>query len=172
MNENILNLVPGDTTTLLSADSVETSEKESNEVHQISTEHLQTLNPANFPPAKLILKKGCIIMLLRNINPEKGLCNGTRLILSTLEYEYTFIITRKHFPVKLSFAMTINKSQGQSLANVGIDLRNPAFTLGQIYVALSRPTNPKGVHILHQSKSDSNPEDKFENVIYPKLLLT
>ncbi|KAG2234257.1 hypothetical protein INT48_002847 [Thamnidium elegans] len=191
LNEKVLNLMPGDTTTLLSSDSVETSEQENDEIQQISTEYLHTLNPANFPPAKLILKKGCIIMLLRNLGPEKGLCNGTRLIvkdilaytlivavmhdngsineqieiipriqLFTLEYEYPFILTRKQFPVKLIFAMTINKSQGHSLSNVGIDFRSPAFTHGQIYVALSRSINLKGIHILHQSKSDSNPEDK------------
>lgn len=142
-------------------------------------------------------------MLLRNLNPEKGLCNGTTLIikdilaytlivavmndnesineqieiipriqLSTLEYEYPFILTRKQFPIKLSFVTTINKSYRQSLANVGIDLRSPAFTHGQIDVALSRSTNLKGIHILHQPKSISNPEDKIENIIYPELFLT
>ncbi|KAI8085596.1 hypothetical protein BDF21DRAFT_306860, partial [Thamnidium elegans] len=51
LNEKVLNLMPGDTTTLLSSDSVETSEQENDEIQQISTEYLHTLNPANFPPA-------------------------------------------------------------------------------------------------------------------------
>lgn len=202
LNLKILSLMPGDTTVMLSADTVDTSNQENNELNRVSPEYLQTLNPSNFPPAKLNLKKGCIIMLLRNINPQKGLCNGTRLIvknilsytlivavihengseteqieiipriqISTLENEYPFILTRKQFPVKLSFAMTINKSQGQSLTNVGIDLRNPTFTHGQVYVALSRSTNLKGIHILHAPKTEGLSDDKIENIVYPELLL-
>ena len=75
----------------------------------------------------------------------KAVENGTeqteliaRITLNTMEDEYPFILSRTQFPVNLSFVMTINKSQGQSLANVGIDLRYPAFTHGQLYVALSR----------------------------------
>ncbi|KAG5578235.1 hypothetical protein H5410_058369 [Solanum commersonii] len=41
---------------------------------------LRTLNPTGLPPYKLTLKKNCPIMLLRNLNPCEGLCNGTRLI--------------------------------------------------------------------------------------------
>ncbi|KAG5631805.1 hypothetical protein H5410_003522, partial [Solanum commersonii] len=41
---------------------------------------LHTLNPTGLPPYKLTLKKNCPIMLLRNLNPCEGLCNGTRLI--------------------------------------------------------------------------------------------
>lgn len=140
-------------------------------------------------------------MLLRNLNPQRGLCNGTRLIikeigkyvlkvavinnggdeynqiefipritLSTLEDVYPFILTRKRFPVKLSFAMTINKSQGQSLTNVGIDLRYPVFTHGQLYVAFSRSTNLKGIHVLLQENIFN--EHSVDNIIYPELLLT
>jgi ATP-dependent exoDNAse (exonuclease V) alpha subunit len=35
--------------------------------------------------------------------------------------------------------MTINKAQGQTLHTVGVDLRSPVFSHGQLYVALSRP---------------------------------
>ncbi|XP_060178375.1 uncharacterized protein LOC132608360 [Lycium barbarum] len=41
---------------------------------------LHTLQPANLPPYRLTLKKNCPFILLRNLNPSKGLCNGTRLI--------------------------------------------------------------------------------------------
>jgi len=43
--------------------------------------------------------------------------------------------------VKIALAMTINKSQGQSVEHVGLDLRTPTFSLGQLYVALSRTTS-------------------------------
>jgi ATP-dependent exoDNAse (exonuclease V) alpha subunit len=39
--------------------------------------------------------------------------------------------------------MTINKSQGQSIVNVGIDVRTPVFSHGQLYVALSRCTSSR-----------------------------
>ena len=162
--------MPGEAVTLISADKADYSDEENtnNELYRVSNEYLQTLNPGNFPPAKLVLKVGCIVMLLRNLNPQKGLCNGTRLMikeigryilkvavvknsrpneeqieliprikLTTLEDDYPFVLVRKQFPIKLSFTMTINKSQGQSLTNVGIDLRIPPFTHGQLYVAFS-----------------------------------
>lgn len=44
--------------------------------------------------------------------------------------------------------MTINKSQGQSLNTVGIDLRYPVFAHGQNYVAFSRLTNYKNITVL------------------------
>ena len=43
------------------------------------TEFLNSLNISGMPPHELNLKIGLPIMLLRNINPNAGLCNGTRL---------------------------------------------------------------------------------------------
>ena len=135
------------------------------------------------------------VMLLRNINPEKGLCNGTRLkihrigqyvllvsilgavdesrleliprfMLSTLEGQLSFILTRKQFPVKVCFAMTINKSQGQSLKVVGVDLRTSVFTHGHLYVALSRSTSSNGLTVLLPDNQQTT-----DNVVYPELLL-
>ncbi|EIE84496.1 hypothetical protein RO3G_09206 [Rhizopus delemar RA 99-880] len=161
------------------------------------TEYLQTLNPHGLPPSVLELKVGMPVMILRNINVEKGLCNGTRVTvlgigeflskvklpgvdgrvevvphftLSTLENEYPFTLTRKQFPVRPSFAMTINKSQGQSLKIVGVDLRLPVFTHGQLYVALSRVTSVSGLSVLLDKKKGVN-STKTENIVYPEILL-
>ncbi|XP_023733515.1 uncharacterized protein LOC111881349 [Lactuca sativa] len=43
-------------------------------------EFLNSLNVSGLPPHYLRLKVGCPIILLRNIDPSNGLCNGTRLI--------------------------------------------------------------------------------------------
>ncbi|XP_073017964.1 uncharacterized protein [Primulina eburnea] len=42
-------------------------------------EFLNSLTPNGMPPHRLVLKNNCTIMLLRNIDPSDGLCNGTRM---------------------------------------------------------------------------------------------
>ena len=41
-------------------------------------EFLNTQQPANFPPHRLVLKEGAIVMFTRNIDQKAGICNGTR----------------------------------------------------------------------------------------------
>ena len=71
------------------------SYKSADEVCKASTDHLdqqnlyptEFLNSLNFqgmPPHELNLKKEPPVMLLRNVNPAQGLCNGTRLIITDL----------------------------------------------------------------------------------------
>ena len=43
-------------------------------------EFLRSLQILGLPPGDLRLKVGVLIILLRNLNPSKGLCNGTQLI--------------------------------------------------------------------------------------------
>ncbi|KAG2793974.1 hypothetical protein PC116_g27302 [Phytophthora cactorum] len=59
----------------LSTDSVEEDE----EVNFFEQEVLHTVNINGIPPNKLTLKKGAPIMMMRNLNPDLGQCNGTRL---------------------------------------------------------------------------------------------
>lgn len=55
---------------------------------------------------------------------------------------------RVQFPVRLAFAMTINKAQGQSMQICGLDLENQCFSHGQLYVACSRVGKPSDLFIL------------------------
>lgn len=54
---------------------------------------------------------------------------------------------RRQFPVKLAFAVTANKAQGQKQDTVGIFLPTPMFSHGQLYVAMSRATDAKNLKI-------------------------
>jgi hypothetical protein len=62
---------------------------------------------------------------------------------------FPFKFKRKQFPMRLSFAITVNKAQqGKTIPNVGIYLPEPVFSHSQLYVALSMSTARKNVKIL------------------------
>lgn len=84
-----------------------------------------------------------------------------RIPLIPSDYQIDF--KRLQFPVKLCYAMTINKAQGQTLKVAGVDLRNDCFSHGQLYVACSRVSSPDGLVILQ-------PESKTKNVVYREVL--
>ncbi|KAG5524474.1 hypothetical protein RHGRI_031215 [Rhododendron griersonianum] len=77
-------------------------------------------------------------------------------------------MTRSQFPVRLAYALTINKSQGLSVKFVGVDLRTPVFSHGQLYVALSRCTSFDCVSVL----LPNNELDSTTNIVYPEVLLS
>jgi len=67
----------------------------------------------------------------------------------------------------LAFAMTINKSQEQSVEHVGLDLRTSVFSHGQLYVALSRCTNGERIKMLF---SQEQRHTKTTNIVYSEIL--
>jgi ATP-dependent DNA helicase PIF1 len=83
--------------------------------------------------------------------------------------DIAFRLRRLQFPIRLSFAMTINKAQGQSLNYVGIDLRSDVFGHGQLYVALSRATSADNVRVVLDSSSYGQ-RRVTSNVVYPEVL--
>jgi ATP-dependent DNA helicase PIF1 len=170
--------VIGDEREYLSADSLDRSEVTDNNFYDVLTpEFLNSLHTSGLPNHKIKLKIGTPIMLLRNIDQTRGLCNGSRLIVTNLgqavlgakimsgthrgnvvflhrmdmspsQSPWPFKMNRRQFPIIVSYAMTINKSQGQSLDCVGLYLPKPVFSHGQLYVAISRVKTKKGLKIL------------------------
>ena len=76
LNDIVIDLIPGSGSLLRSADELGHSEN----LLRLNTEYLNSLSPTGFPPHCLRLKAGMPVMLLRNLNPRLGLCNGTKLI--------------------------------------------------------------------------------------------
>jgi hypothetical protein len=64
--------------------------------------------------------------------------------------------------------MTINKSQGQSVQHVGLDLRSSVFTHGQFYVAVSRVLSVHNIKAIWDPKL---PQAVTKNIVYPEILL-
>ena len=59
-----------------------------------------------------------------------------------------FAWVRQQFPLQLCFAMTINRSQGQTLrSRVGVVLTSGVWTHGMAYVALGRVTDPANLRV-------------------------
>ncbi|XP_047136706.1 uncharacterized protein LOC124813547 [Hydra vulgaris] len=86
INEEVLQCLPGEVKTYLSADQVETDNL--NERNNFPVEFLNSLIPSGMPPHSLKFKIGCIIMLLRNLDLKAGLCNGTRMKVCALQNNY------------------------------------------------------------------------------------
>eukprot|EP00794_Sanderia_malayensis_P002726 gene2726-biopygen2250 len=191
INKLILQRLRTPTHTYFSADKVLTDDRQ--EAHTYPVEFLNAQTPSGMPLHKLELKVGAIIILLRNLNPKKGVCNGTQLIVRHLKQHVLnadimtsahrgqqvmipkitmscskstlpFTFSPKQFPVRLAYCLTINKAQGQSLKYVGIYLPQPVFSHGQLYVAMSRAKSFDGIKVFIPDSK------KTKNVVYPEVL--
>ena len=153
------------------------------------------------PPHKLVLKKDVPVILLRNINPAEGLCNGTRLVikefyqntidaeiltgvnqgkriflprfkLSPSDIDLPFTLVKRQFLIKLSFAMTINKAQGQTIPIMGLYLPKSVFTHGQLYVALSRVQSKDNIKVLVKDGHKEGKEGVYtKNIVYKEIFI-
>src|SRR5258705_4748864 len=78
-------------------------------------------------------------------------------------YDLPFLFKRLQLPVRLAFAITINKSQGQSLKVTGLDLTYECFSHGQFYVGISRAMDPSKLYIVADENGETN------NVLYAQV---
>ncbi|CAA0806960.1 PIF1 helicase [Striga hermonthica] len=196
VNSKLVATFPGELVEYLSFDEVV------NPSHAAEYGDLITsLTSSGMPEHRVQLKVNAPVILLRNLDPTEGLCNGTRLVCKKMdknlihaqiavgdflgkdvfihripfeppeEEQYPVPYIRKQFLLRLCFAMTINKAQGQTLDHVGIYLREPVFSHGQLYVALSRAKKAASVKMLIQPPfGDGNLVNLTENIVYKEVL--
>jgi ATP-dependent DNA helicase PIF1 len=196
LNTKILGRFPGEERVFLSADKA--LDDSGKNIDSLPMEYLNGITVAGFPLHKTTLKVGAPVLLLRNLDPASGLCNGTRLLITRLggrviegriltgsrtgdvvfiprialtsesNVGLPFTLRRVQFPVRLAFGMTINKSQGQSLNHVGLYLITPVFTHGQLYVGLSRGTSCRNIRILLDN-SQAGRANQTLNITYDEI---
>ena len=159
-------------------------------------------------PHRLLLKKNVCVILLRSIHPTKGFCNGRRcllvdirnniLVLRPLESEnddrHIFVpripmectesrlgvpFMRRQYPILLAYYLTINRSQGQTLDVVGLELPTSVFMHGHTYVGCGRTGDPYGLHIYSNQEEFQDIRAQYlqdgvtyiKNEVWPELLL-
>lgn len=130
----------------------------------------------------LKLKVGCKVMLIKNVDLNKGLANGTMGVVTDLcednitvdfanngvhcikkedfEVDYdtnkNLVLLRKQFPLTLAYAITIHKSQGLTFDDAVIEISDyNRINCGQAYVALSRVKTKGGLFIIKNFPVDS-----------------
>ncbi|CAI6344694.1 unnamed protein product [Macrosiphum euphorbiae] len=185
LNCIIQSKIDGELRSYKSVDSV----TDENEATNYPSEFLNSLDVPGIPLHNLQLKMGSIIIMLRNLHHPK-LCNSTRLSVKKLmnnviqatiykgkfkgeevlipripiiPTNLPFQFKRIQFPVRLVLAMTINKSQGQSLEVCGINLEFSCFSHGQLYVDSSRVGKLSSLFVFA-------PENKTKNIVYHMAL--
>lgn len=91
-----------------------------------------------------------------------------------LTYGQGFSLMRTQFPLRLAYAMTMNKSQSQTLRRTLVDCTAPPFSHGHLYVASSRVRSAKDIRYYFDSNDENVNLHKcsvVQNVVYQTLLI-
>ena len=199
VNKTLIDSMPSDGKTFYSADKIiHEPGADDHSSSFITPEFMRSINSSSLSLGELNIKIGCPLILIRNLSPSRGLCNGSRMIviemsqrilhiclisgdhdgqlaliprialIPTSTPNFSFKFKRLQFPVHIAFTIRINKAQGQSVVYIGVDLRIPVFAHGQLYVTLSRVTAKQNIKILLPS---DNINSKTTNVVYEEALL-
>ena len=157
-----------------------------------ATEYLNTVNLSNLPPHELKLKidalSFCYAILVHLLDCAMehvfvssesvriveceildGKYAGNTIIIPRIPLSSSSIMNLSfefrwtQFPLRLAFAMTINKAQGQTLKNVELCLTESVFTYRQLYIALSRITNDANLRMIVPDIEEACQQGKIKN---------
>ena len=140
-------------------------------------EFLNDFEVSGLPSHELISKPQAVVILSRNLKQNEGLSNGTRLIIRKINNhviegeilsgkhkgniiflpristvlnidEAPFPFTRRQFPIRLAYCLTINKAQEQTINKVCVFIDTKLFSHGHFSTALSRVCNKNSIKIM------------------------
>jgi len=105
--------------------------------------------------------------------------SGVQVFLPTMKLQVSekagkkyIPLARRQFPARPAFAMTINKSQGQTLQYMGLYLPQPVFGHGQFYVSHSRVGARAACRVMIvRGRREGMPGAYTRNVVYKEALL-
>ncbi|KNF01900.1 hypothetical protein PSTG_05017 [Puccinia striiformis f. sp. tritici PST-78] len=173
INEQVLARLGGKEVVLT---SIDTPDPEG--FDNLPEESLNKLSIAGLPEHIIKLKVGMPVVVTRNLRIGNGICNGSRLVVTRIGQAYIcgrlmsgptagesvqiprvklhnkaspragFSFYRYQFPIAPAYAMSVNKSQGQTLSRVGVNLATDVFAHGQLYVALSRVSDTENLLVV------------------------
>jgi ATP-dependent DNA helicase PIF1 len=91
-----------------------------------------------------------------------------RIALTLKNNRWPFVLQRRQYPIKVCYAMTINKSQGADIINCWCLFTKTSFYTWQLYVVISCVTSKDGLKILIDDE-DGKCTNKTKNVVYREV---
>ncbi len=157
--------------------------------------HMQNAN--GVPPHHLRLVHGGLFELTRNLSASDKLMNHTPVLVVGIHDRHVIIdtldgrrfplpricfkidlakgagsMTRRQYPLRMTYACTFHGAQGATLQRCAIDLRRPPFVHGQLYSALARVRGRDILRILvDQDQCNAQGAALTRNVVWKELLL-
>jgi len=198
-NTKVQQLNPNQSVTLVAANKFKDTDDPHGILKSMLTDDACMFYRQNGVPDHLItLKVGDICFVTRTLNRKEKLANNTRVVVTEI-YRFTikvstisnypkefvvprirfhvklkfggFVLIRTQFPLRLAYAMTANKSQGQSIPVILIDITHSPFSHGHLYVSGSRATDCDGVMFFCEEKQVIDKAVAVVNVVYPEIML-
>lgn len=208
-NEQINEAIPGNFRYYHSIDAVAVDT--ANQGIDVPADVLNKVDVSGLPPHELALKVCSVMIIIRNMDVPNGLVNGQRFLVTKMcdnclqlmflsgsrvgqtafvhrvklysdDQDYPVKFSRHQFPLRLAYALSINKSQGnehnsfdceigcclrQTLKFVGLDLHEECFGHGMLYTGISRATSSKNVKVLlHPSKAAKTARNIVQKEIF------